>query len=183
MPHVSDATAGSWGGVHSGSHRHVDRKTPALGRRHPAHSGGWALRCQQLVAQWGWWHCHVRHPYGVLPRHKIWEKQKYIVTNVTRIQTEKHVSSFLIRQSNGYLTKLHKWVQLNILSRTMMSFKSNVRFAYLTPQNINMLFFLTGNTVPMLGHSICLQYRPHCSHLGDEMQRSHSGKKKERCLL
>lgn len=39
-------------------------------------------------------------------------------------------------------------------------------------------FFLTGNTVPMLGHSICLQYRPHCSHLGDEMQRSHSGKKR-----
>lgn len=34
---------------------------------------------------------------------------------------------------------------------------------------------LTGNTVPMLAHSICLQYRPHCSRPGDGTQRSHSG--------
>ncbi len=40
-------------------------------------------------------------------------------------------------------------------------------------------FFLTGNTVPMLGHSICLQYRPHCSRPGDGTQRSHSGEKTE----
>lgn len=33
---------------------------------------------------------------------------------------------------------------------------------------------LTDNTVPTLGHSICLQYRPHCSHPGDVMQRLHS---------
>lgn len=34
----------------------------------------------------------------------------------------------------------------------------------------------TDNTVPMLGHSICLQYRPHCLRLDGEMQRSHSAK-------
>lgn len=28
--------------------------------------------------------------------------------------------------------------------------------------------------MPTLGHSICLQYRPHCSHPGDVMQRLHS---------
>ena len=38
--------------------------------------------------------------------------------------------------------------------------------------------FLTDNTVPVLGHSICLQYRPHCLYPGDEMQRSHSAKRK-----
>lgn len=46
----------------------------------------------------------------------------------------------------------------------------------------NSLLLLTGNTVPMLGHSICLRCRPHCSHPGDEMQRSHS-EGKENCVL
>lgn len=44
------------------------------------------------------------------------------------------------------------------------------------------VFFLTDNTVPMLGHSICLQYRPHYSHPGDETQRFRSRKKKLRFI-
>lgn len=153
---LSDANAGSWVGVHSGSHRRVDRRTPAPGRCHRAHSGGWKWRCQQRAAPWRRRHCQTHPPYGVSPRHKIWEEQN---TGRQTLLTERILE---IQPRFEKATKRKK----NRTDGEMLYF--------------NWTFFLTDNTVPMFGHSICLQYRPHCSHPGDEMQRSHSGGKKSR---
>lgn len=166
-----DATAGSWGGVRSENRRRVDRKTPALGRRRRAHSGGWALHCQRRAAQRGRRHCLVRRPYGVSPRHKIWRK---ISPNVG------HQSLSNCLRTKTLSTSYVKILTFYFLDYPLVIWKSYRHKSNVLkpPKKCEYTFFLTGNTVPTLGHSICLQYRPHCSHPGGETQRSRSGEKR-----
>lgn len=122
------ATAGSWGGVRSGSRRRVDRKRPVPGRRHRAHSGGWALRCLQRGAQWGRRHCRARRPYGVSPRHKIWAgtevsmsknswfwHYKHLLVQERQTETHSRVEvSNLGKVTDQYWYLFNRWLYLYI---------------------------------------------------------------------
>lgn len=126
---LSDATAGSWGGVRSGSHRRVGWKTPDLGRCHWAHSGGWAWRCQQWVAPRGRRRCRVRPPYGVLPRHKIWKWHKRWSSVISETFGKVKLVSLQLKLSESCekLIKTEPYKKLALhLFRTTSLFKSKM---------------------------------------------------------